>query len=118
MLVVRDIAKALAFDLGYKEYDGLTGLFEQSEMASEAVELTGKLLSFDRFEVLKSSNGILGDISIDQTILDSISAYSTQLGESTYKARELADSWLQGIRFPKRCRNRPMELLRGNWQVR
>ena len=47
LLVVRDIAKALAFDLGYKEYDGLTGLFEQSEMASEAVdELTGKLLSF------------------------------------------------------------------------
>ena len=80
LITAKYILKSLAYELGYETEDFLAGLFENVEegalSAGKAVdELTGKLLSFDRFEALNKGDSGVGIISMDEAILEAMKSY-------------------------------------------
>lgn len=83
ILVAKELAKSFAYDMGYVEKDYQISLeTEDIENANAEVdELKGKLLGFDKFQVL-SSGGISQELSVEQTILDAIQKYETILGKA------------------------------------
>ena len=90
VITLTNITKAIAKMQGYiaPEYG-----VESIEQINEALDETqGKLLSFDRFEALNSSEGnnILG---IDENLLAGLSKYDSILNSVTGKAQELAEAW-------------------------
>ena len=90
VITLKNIIKAIAVATGYKPFEG--GIESANEYAEAMDNLTGKLLSFDRFEALNSSadNNILG---IDTALLDGLSKYESILAGVTNKATELAEKW-------------------------
>lgn len=83
ILVAKELAKSFAYDMGYVEKDYQISLeTEDIDNANEKVdELKGKLLGFDKFQVL-SSGGISQELSVEQTILNAIQEYETILGKA------------------------------------
>ena len=90
VITLKNIIKAIAVATGYKPFEG--GIESANEYAEAMDNLTGKLLSFDRFEALNSSSdkNILG---IDTALLDGLSKYESILAGVTNKATELAEKW-------------------------
>lgn len=92
LITLTNITKAIAKMRGVKLFEG--GAVESVEDLNAALDETqGKLLSFDKFEALNSSeegNDLLG---IDENLLNGLSKYSSILSEVTGKAQELADKW-------------------------
>lgn len=98
IIVAKEVFKSIAYTMGYQNEDFLSGFVETTEEANSAVdELTGKLLSFDRFEALNSSeNNVLG---IDSTILNALASYESNLNNITMEAQRLAEEWLTVLGF-------------------
>ena len=98
LITMKEIMRAIAYDLGYKEENFLDGLVTSAEDAGEAVdEIQGKLLSFDRFEALNSNQAnVLG---IDQTVLDLLEKINYQTEEFNMQANQIADNWLKNLGF-------------------
>jgi hypothetical protein len=94
LITMKEIMKSLAFTLGYTEQDFLDGLVTTTEEASDAIdEIQGKLLSFDKFEALKSQDSnILG---IDSTVLKLLENINFKMTEFKMKAQELSEDWLK-----------------------
>lgn len=92
LITLTNITKAIAQMRGVELFEG--GAVESVEDLNAALDETqGKLLSFDKFEALNSSedgNDLLG---IDENLLNGLSKYSSILSEVTGKAQELADKW-------------------------
>lgn len=88
--VLTEVAQKIAEDLGYVDFDGTISGFE--EINEQADELSGKLLSFDKFEALNLASDQDSGVGIDQTILDATSEYDSLLENITTKADILADS--------------------------
>lgn len=77
------------------------GIFESTTEATDAVEkLQGKLLDFDKFRALNSSQDDTS-LAIDEKILNSITNYKSILESTNNQARELAESWLLALGFTK-----------------
>jgi hypothetical protein len=75
LYVATELAKSFAYSLGYAETDWGIDFAEGVEGANKEVdELKGKLLGFDKFQVLQSG-GVGEDIGIEQTLLDALKAY-------------------------------------------
>ena len=98
LITMKEVMRAIAYDLGYSEKNFLDGLVTSAEDAGEAVdEIQGKLLSFDKFEALNSNqSNVLG---IDQTVLDLLERVNYQTEEFKMQATELADTWLKNLGF-------------------
>lgn len=98
LITMKEIMRAIAYDLGYSEKNFLDGLVTSAEDAGEAVDdIQGKLLSFDKFEALNSNqSNVLG---IDQTVLDLLERVNYQTEEFKMQATELADEWLKNLGF-------------------
>lgn len=98
IIVAKEVFKSIAYTMGYQDEDFLSGFVETTEEANSAVdELTGKLLSFDRFEALNSSeNNVLG---IDSTILNALASYESNLNNIIMEAQRLAEEWLTVLGF-------------------
>lgn len=80
LYAIKEIAKSFAYELGYKEDNFISGIFDDSTAASEAVsELQGKLAGFDKFQVLQSTAGD------DKTDIESIVANALKEYQSLYK---------------------------------
>lgn len=98
LIFTTEIIKGLVHASGYQTPDFLEGMFETVEGTNEGLdELQGKLLDFDKFNALQSSQG--GAISIDKALLDKISSYTSSIANATNKAQELAQSWLDALGF-------------------
>lgn len=71
------LAKQFAIEMGYVEKDYSIDMdFENIENANKEVdELKGKLLGFDKFQVLTSAGTETEDVGIEQTLLDALKAY-------------------------------------------
>lgn len=99
IIALKEIFKSLAYDMGYQDEDFLSGFVDNTEEANSAVdELTGKLLSFDKFEALNSSsdNNLLG---IDQTIIKALGEYNSNLNNVQTQAEKLSKTWLTILGF-------------------
>lgn len=96
LITIKELTKAIAYDLGYEEADFLSGMITETESATEAVEeLQGKLLSFDKFNALNTSeNNVLG---VDPTIENLISKINLEMGKFKMQAQETAKEWLAMI---------------------
>ena len=98
LITMKEIMRAIAFDLGYTEQDFLSGMVTSAEEAEDAIDnIQGKLLSFDKFEALNSSSGnVLG---IDQTILDLLENVNLETEDFQMEAKKLSDEWLTMLGF-------------------
>lgn len=90
VITLKNIIKAIAVATGYKPFEG--GIESANEYAEAMDNLTGKLLSFDRFEALNSSSD-KNILEIDTALLDGLSKYESILAGVTNKATELAEKW-------------------------
>jgi hypothetical protein len=100
LIVARRIVQSMAVFFGYETPDFLTDLVTTVEEGNEALdEMTGKLLSFDKFEALNKSGA--GDVqgAIDEKLLAAISQYQSILGDTSFEAQGIADSWLKTLGF-------------------
>lgn len=90
VITIKNIVKAIAESIGYVPFEG--AIESTTELNEELDKITGKLLSFDRFESLNSSadKNILG---IDTALLDGLSKYESILNGVTNEATELAKQW-------------------------
>lgn len=90
IITLKNIIQAIAVATGYKPFEG--AIDSTQELNEELDNITGKLLSFDRFEALNSSadKNILG---IDTALLDGLSKYESILAGVTNEATALADKW-------------------------
>lgn len=88
--VLTEVAQIIARDLGYEEFDGTIGAFE--EINDQADELSGKLLSFDKFEALNLTSDQDSSAGIDQVVLDAMSEYESMWGDVATTADKLAKS--------------------------
>lgn len=102
-IVLREIVKSIAILNGYtdKEFEkgsGFEGLTETIENANEEIdELTGKLLSFDRFEVLKNTETTAS--SDLEKIVNSLASYTTSLDKIQSASKKTAENILQFLGY-------------------
>ena len=98
LMTMKEIVKSIAFDLGYEEQNFLDGMITQAENADEALdEVQGKLLSFDKFEALNSTDSnVLG---IDPVIEDLIANINLGMTEFQMQASKIAEEWLKLLGF-------------------
>lgn len=76
LYVATELAKSLAYSLGYVETDWGIEFAEGVEKGEEEVEkLQGKLLGFDKFQVLQSGVGADDGTDVTQSLLDAIKNY-------------------------------------------
>jgi hypothetical protein len=76
LYVATELAKSLAYSLGYVETDWGIEFAEGVEGANKEVdELKGKLLGFDKFQVLQSGVGADDGTDVTQALLDAIKNY-------------------------------------------
>lgn len=76
LYVATELAKSLAYSLGYVETDWGIDFAEGVEDANKEVdELKGKLLGFDKFQVLQSGVGEDDGTDVTQSLLDAIKNY-------------------------------------------
>lgn len=78
LIALKELAKSVAYDLGYVEKDfGIEWGDNIAEAGKEVDKLKGKLLGFDKFQVLSSAG--TEDVGIEQTLLDALGAYDSIL---------------------------------------
>ena len=100
LIVARRIVQSMAVFFGYETPDFLTDLVTTVEKGNEELDkMTGKLLSFDRFEALNKAD--TGDVTgmIDEALLNAISQYQSILADTEFEAQGIADSWLKTLGF-------------------
>ena len=90
VITLKNIIQAIAKASGYKPFEG--AIESTQELNEELDSITGKLLSFDRFEALNSSanNNMFG---IDESLLEGLSKYQSILAGVTNQATQLAEKW-------------------------
>ena len=100
LIVARRIVQSMAVFFGYETPDFLTDLVTTVEEGNEELDkMTGKLLSFDRFEALNKAD--TGDATgmIDEALLNAISQYRSILADTEFEAQGIADQWLKTLGF-------------------
>lgn len=115
---VREVFKSLAISWGYveKQFEqgtGFEGLTSDINSASEAYdELSGKLLSFDKFEALNSSknNGVSSDL---QMIIDSLAEYKTSLSSVSNVANDISKKMMEWLGYTYNLETQTWELKKG-----
>ena len=87
LITMKEIFKALAYAGGYAEENFIDGIFESTTEANEAVdELTGKLLSFDKFEALNQAEQGTG---IDPKIEQLLASITAQTGTCKFRSTKV-----------------------------
>lgn len=98
LIFAGELLKSIAYSLGYETPDFANSWADNVEDTSKAIDtLNGKLADFDKFRSLNDSEeNVLG---IDTKLLEAISNYTSEIGNATNKARELAEQWLKVFGF-------------------
>lgn len=100
LMTAAEVVKQLAYSMGYVDPDFGISWADNMEGANEEVdELQGKLLGFDQFRSLSGSEE--SSLSIDETLLNALGGYDSNIENATNEARELSDAWLQALGFTK-----------------
>lgn len=98
LITITEIVKSIASSKNIGKDNFIDGLFETTEATNEEIdELQGKLLDFDKFRALQSSEeNVFG---IDEKLLEAISGYSSNLDSANNKAQDLAKTWLENLGY-------------------
>lgn len=108
LMTAAEVVKQLAYSMGYVDPDFGISWADNMEGANEEVdELQGKLLGFDQFRSLSGSEE--SSLSIDETLLNALGGYDSNIENATNEARELSDAWLQALGFTQDAN--------GEWQI-
>ena len=94
LIFAGDLLKAIANDLGaIKSYgDPFASITEGATEASDAYdEIQGKLLDFDKFRSLSTSED--ENLGLDKKLIDAMSNYNSILENADMEARQLAEQW-------------------------
>lgn len=92
LIFLTNILKSIAKSKGLGDENYIDGIFTSTENTLDAMdELQGKLLDFDKFRSLNSSQ--TNFLGIDEKLLDAITGYSSKIDDAVNKAQQLADEW-------------------------
>ena len=98
LYVLTELAKSLAYTMGYVEPDWGIEFAEGVEKGEEEVEnLKESLLGFDKFQVLQSAEVIGDGTSIEQTLLDALKEYQGIFDGVDNPAVKKATSFLEAL---------------------
>ena len=96
LIVMKELAKGIAYSLGYREETVAQTLFEDMQDANEEAEKFSGLLGFDKFQALKSGSG-QNATDIESVLLSAIEKYESMLGKVNNPAMEKAEKVLHGL---------------------
>ncbi len=98
LITISEILKAIANATSDTSPDQfLDNLFEDATETNEVIdELQGKLLDFDKIRALDTT-ATDSVISIDETVLNALSNYTSTISDANSKAQELANTWLKNL---------------------
>jgi len=96
LIVMKELAKGIAYSLGYREETVAQTLFEDMQDANEEAEKFSGLLGFDKFQALKSGSG-QNATDIESVLLSAIEKYESMLGKVNNPAMEKAEKVLRGL---------------------
>lgn len=96
LIVMKELAKGIAYSLGYREETVAQTLFEDMQDANEEAEKFSGLLGFDKFQALKSGSG-QGATDIESVLLSAMEKYESMLGKVDNPAMEKAEKVLHGL---------------------
>lgn len=98
LITLSEILKTISYSLGYETPDFANDWADNVEDTEDAVNnLTSKLLDFDKIRSLDATDSnVLG---IDEKVLEALSEYNSQIGNSISSANELAQKWLNVLGF-------------------
>ncbi len=98
LITTTEVLKAIAKSRGLGEENFIDGMSESAEATNDEIdELKGKLLDFDKFRSLETTNQT--DIGIDQKLLEAITGYSSKIDSARNAANEIAKGWLSVLGF-------------------
>lgn len=87
LFTAKELAKSLAYELGYSEENFISGIFDSAEQANDEIdELQGKLLGFDKFQSLQDSG--TGDVSVESALTEALKNYQSLLSGVVNPAEE------------------------------
>lgn len=94
LYTLKELAKSVAYEIGYTEENFIAGIFNDTQKANEELdELQGKLAGFDKFQVLSQANE--DNFDIESVILDALSQYGSILDGVINPAQEASVSMLE-----------------------
>lgn len=96
LIVMKELAKGIAYSLGYREETVAQTLFEDMQDANEEAEKFSGLLGFDKFQALKSGSG-QNATDIESVLLSAMEKYESMLGKVNNPAMEKAEKVLHGL---------------------
>ena len=96
LIVMKELAKGIAYSLGYREETVAQTLFEDMQDANEEAEKFSGLLVFDKFQALKSGSG-QNATDIESVLLSAMEKYESMLGKVNNPAMEKAEKVLHGL---------------------
>ena len=96
LIVMKELAKGIAYSLGYREETVAQTLFEDMQDANEEAEKFSGLLGFDKFQALKSGSG-QNATDIESGLLSAMEKYESMLGKVNNPAMEKAEKVLHGL---------------------
>lgn len=94
LIFMSRVLEGIAKSMGAGQENFIDGIFESTTQTTKAVEeLQGKLLDFDKFRSLSSKEE--NPLKLDETVLNALSSYNSNLDKATNSAKELADQWIK-----------------------
>lgn len=98
LYTAKELAKSLAYELGYREEDFISAMFDSANKANDAIdELQGKLLGFDKFQTLQDTG--TSDISIEDALLNAIKEYQSLLSGAVNPAQKESEKLLERMGY-------------------
>lgn len=98
LYTAKELAKSLAYELGYREENFISGIFDAANDANGALdELQGKLLGFDKFQTLQDTG--TSDISIEDALLNAIKEYQSLLSGVVNPAQKESEELLKRMGY-------------------
>lgn len=98
LFALKEAAKSLAYELGYKEDNFISGIFEDGEKANEEIEkLQNSLYGFDKFQTAKQAEN--DSISVESVIIEALQKYKSALGDVVNPAQEASQKILEQFGF-------------------
>jgi len=96
LYTAKELAKAFAYSLGYREENFIANIWSDADNANEAIEeLQGKLMGFDKFQVLQDAG--TNEVDIEAVIAKAIASYQSLYKEVNNPAYEKASKMLENM---------------------
>lgn len=96
LIVMKELAKSIAYSLGYREETVASSLFEDVQAANEEAQKFSGLLGFDKFQALTSTSDT-DETDIEAILLNALEAYQSMMTKVVNPAAEEAQKILKSL---------------------